>query len=168
MTINISLTGSDLATAGKDALAGLVDACSAFASESLGTEIELPNTPHGTKSSETVIVPEKVYKDEPIPAKPKPAPQEQAPEPDEGASKTETAGIELIEESAKETDAAMPEEAAPNYTKIREDLKKEAAAIARNGKSKGLKALLEKHGVQKLSELLDTDLETFRAEAEAL
>ena len=56
MTININLTGSDLAAAGKDALTGLVSACSAFASASLSTEISLPD-----------IVPDKVYTDEPVP-----------------------------------------------------------------------------------------------------
>lgn len=67
MTININLTGSDLAAAGKDALTGLVSACSAFAGASLGTEISLPAAPHKTESSGAVIVPDKVYTDEPVP-----------------------------------------------------------------------------------------------------
>ena len=70
MTISINLTGADLAVAGKGALENLVDACAAFVGASLGTEIDLPDAPHKAESSETVIVPEKVYKDEPIPAKP--------------------------------------------------------------------------------------------------
>ena len=73
MTINISLTGSDLAGAGKDALAGLVDACSALASSSLGTEIELPDAPHTAKTSDGIILPGKVYTDEPVPPRMNPA-----------------------------------------------------------------------------------------------
>ena len=146
------------------------------ASSEIGTEIDLPDTPHKTKSSETVIVPDKVYKDETIPAKtapkektkPAPAPM---PEPETNSAEEVAAEEEtpLLEEAAEDSTAApAPDDAETDYKKLRETVKAECAAIARSGKSKELKALLEKHGVQKLSELSDADLETFRAEAEAL
>ena len=94
MTISINLTGADLAVAGKGALENLVDACAAFAGASLGTEIDLPDAPHKTESSETVSAPEKVYVDEPIPAKPEQA----APAP------------------ASTPPAAVPTADAPTYT----------------------------------------------------
>ena len=70
MTITINLSGMDLAAAGKEGITALVNACAAFAGASLGSEIEIPDAPHKTKSSETISVPEKVYVDGPIPAKP--------------------------------------------------------------------------------------------------
>ena len=185
MTININLTGMDLAGAQKDAIANLICSLQALsastgikseisASSEIGTEIDLPDVPHKTKSSETVIVPDKVYKDEPIPAKPKaktkPAPA-QAPEPETNSAEEVAAEEEtpLLEEAAEDSIAApAPDDAETDYKKLRETVKAECAAIARSGKSKELKALLEKHGVQKLSELSDADLETFRAEAEGL
>ena len=185
MTININLTGMDLAGAQKDAIANLICSLQALsastgikseisASSEIGTEIDLPDVPHKTKSSETVIVPDKVYKDEPIPAKPKaktkPAPA-QAPEPETNSAEEVAAEEEtpLLEEAAEDSTAApAPDDAETDYKKLRETVKAECAAIARSGKSKELKALLEKHGVQKLSELSDADLKTFRAEAEAL
>ena len=187
MTINISITERDLAGAQKNAIANLICSLQALsastkvkseisASSEIGTEIDLPDTPHKTKSSETVIVPDKVYKDEPIPAKPapkektKPAP---APMPAPETNSAEEVAAEeetpLLEEAAEDSTAApAPDDAETDYKKLREAVKAECAAIARSGKSKELKALLEKHGVQKLSELSDADLETFRAEAEAL
>ena len=70
MTININLTGMDLAAAGKEGITALVNACTAFAGASLGAEIEMPDAPCKAQPSETVSTPEKVYVDEPIPAKP--------------------------------------------------------------------------------------------------
>ena len=187
MTINISITERDLVGAQKNAIANLICSLQALStstgikseistSAEIGTEIDLPDVPHKTKSSETVIVPDKVYKDEPIPAKPapkektKPAPAP-TPEPETNSAEEVAAEEEtpLLEEAAEDSTAAPdPDAAETDYKKLRETVKAEAAAIARNGKSKGLKALLEKHGVQKLSELPDADLETFRAAAEAL
>lgn len=183
MTINISITERDLAGAQKDTIANLIGALQALSASAkvkseitAGAEIDLPNVPHGAKSSETVIVPDKVYKDETIPAKPaskektKPAPAPM-PEPETNSAEEVAAEEEtpLLEEAAEDSTAApAPDDAETDYKKLRETVKAECAAIARSGKSKELKALLEKHGVQKLSELSDADLETFRAEAEAL
>lgn len=70
MTINISLTGMDLTTAGKEGVTALVNACMAFTGTSLGAEIEIPNAPRKTQSSEVVSASEKVCVCEQIPAKP--------------------------------------------------------------------------------------------------
>ena len=187
MTIKISITERDIAGAQKDAIANLICSLQALsastkvkneisASSEIGTEIDLPDVPHKTKSSETVIVPDKVYKDEPIPAKPapkaktKPAPA-QVPEPETNSAE-EVAAVEetsLLEEAAEDSAAAPdPDAAEPNYTKLRDALKAECAAIARDGKTKALKALLADYGIEKLSELPDDRLEAFRIAAKAL
>ena len=70
MTINISLTGMDLTAAGKEGVTALVNACMAFTGTSLGAEIEIPNAPRKTQSSEVVSASEKVCVGEQIPAKP--------------------------------------------------------------------------------------------------
>jgi len=177
MTIKISITERDLAGAQKDAIANLICALQALsastgikseisASAEIGTEIDLPDVPHKTMSSETVIVPDKVYKDEPTPAKPapkakaKPAPAP-TPEPETNNS---------AEEVAAEDSTATPDPDATetDYKKLRETVKAECAAIARSGKSKALKALLIDCGVEKLSEISDDALEDFLEKARAL
>lgn len=70
MTINISLTGMDLTAAGKEGVTALVNACMTFTGTSLGAEIEIPNAPRKTQSSEVVSASEKVCVGEQIPAKP--------------------------------------------------------------------------------------------------
>lgn len=176
MTINISITERDLAGAQKNAIANLIGSLQALsastqvkseisASSEIGTEIDLPDVPHKTKSSETVIVPDKVYKDEPIPAKPapkektKPAP---APMPEPETNSAEEVAAE------DSTAAPDPDAAETDYKKLRETVKAECAAIARAGKSAGLKRLLVDYGVEKLSELPDDRLEEFRIAAKAL
>nr|WP_325190606.1 hypothetical protein [uncultured Selenomonas sp.] len=70
---------------------------------------------------------------------------------------------------APPTEAAPePGEAAIDYAELRDALKAECAAIARDGKTKALKALLADYGVEKLSELPDNKIEEFRAAAKAL
>ncbi|WP_314331165.1 hypothetical protein [Selenomonas noxia] len=187
MTIKISITERDIAGAQKDAIASLICSLQALsastkvksevsASSEIGTEINLPDVPHKTQSSETVIVPDKVYKDEPIPAKPapkektKPAP---APMPEPETNSAEEAAVEeetpLLEEAALDSTAAPdPDDAETDYKKLRETVKAECAAIARTGKSAGLKQLLVDYGVEKLSELPDDKLEEFRTAAKAL
>ena len=187
MTINISITERDLAGAQKNAIANLICSLQALsastkvkseisASSEIGTEIDLPDTPHKTKSSETVIVPDKVYKDEPIPANPapkektKPAPA-QASEPETNSAEEVAAEEEapLLEEAALDSTAApAPNDAEMDYEKLRETVKAECAAIARAGKSAGLKRLLVDYGVEKLSELPDDRLGEFRIAAKAL
>ena len=64
--------------------------------------------------------------------------------------------------------APEPGEAAIDYAELRDALKAECAAIARDGKTKALKALLADYGIEKLSELPDDKIEEFRAAAKAL
>ncbi|UZD42775.1 hypothetical protein [Selenomonas sputigena] len=60
------------------------------------------------------------------------------------------------------------EDAEVDYKALREEVRQEAAAIARKGKTKGLKMLLDERGVQKLSDLPDEELASFLAEAKTL
>lgn len=171
MTITINLTEQDVAQASKS-LIGLIQSCA---------EIDLPDTPHTATTGGGIIVPEKVYKDEPIPAKPTPtakAEPEPAPtsEPETGtkgeekdAAEAAEAEAPLLEETAKDSTATPDTDAAKkDDKKLRETVKAECAAIARNGKSKALKALLADYSVEKLSELPDDKLEEFRTAARAL
>lgn len=177
MTIKISITERDIAGAQKDTIANLIGALQALSASAkvkseitAGTEIDLPNVPHGAKSSGTVIVPEKVYKDEPIPAKPTPAVKaEPEPETKEEEKDTVEAEAPLLEETTKDSTAPPDTDTAKtDYKKLRETVKAECAAIARSGKSKALKALLADCGVEKLSEISDVALEDFLKEARAL
>ena len=81
----------------------------------------------------------------------KPAPE---PEPEED-----------VEDATESEDT---EDAEVDYKALREEVRQEAAAIARKGKTKELKKLLEERGVQKLSDLPDEELEAFLAAAKAL
>lgn len=183
MTIKISITERDIAGAQKDTIASLICSLQALSASAkvkseitAGAEIEVPNVPHGTKSSGAVIVPEKVYKDEPIPAKPTPtakAEPEPAPtsEPETNSAEEVAAEVEapLLEEAAKDSAATPDTDAAKkDDKKLRETVKAECAAIARNGKSKALKALLADYSVEKLSEIPDDALEDFLEKARAL
>ena len=181
MTIKISITERDIAGAQKDAIANLICSLQALsastkvkseisASSEIGTEIDLPNVPHEAKSSGAVIVPEKVYKDEPIPAKPTPtAKAEPAPETNSAEEVAAEEETPLLEEAAEVSTAAPdPDTAETDYKKLRETVKAECAAIARSGKSKALKALLADYSVEKLSEIPDDALEDFLEKARAL
>ena len=86
--------------------------------------------------------------------KPEPEPE---PKPEEDA-----------EDATESEDTEDAEDAEVDYKALREEVRQEAAAIARKGKTKGLKQLLEKRGVQKLSDLPDEELEAFLAAAKAL
>ena len=117
MTISINLTGADLAAAGKEGITALVNACAAFAGASLGAEIEMPDAPRKTQSSEAVSVPEKVYADEPIPAKP----EQTAPAPTAPPAAPETTVpaapvVPATPAPASAPPAAVPTTDAPTYT----------------------------------------------------
>lgn len=153
MTITINLTEQDVAQASKS-LIGLIQSCA---------EIDLPDTPHTATTGGSIIVPEKVYKDEPVPSPVKPAPKE--------TPKSEPAAppqAELIATEPPAEEDSKPDETTVDYAELRKNLKAECAAIARAGKSAGLKQLLVDYGVEKLSELPDDKLEEFRTAAKAL
>ena len=176
MTIKISITERDIAGAQKDTIANLIGALQALSASAkvkseitAGTEIDLPNVPHGAKASGAVIVPEKVYKDEPIPAKPTSEPETETKGEEKDVAEAAEAEAPLLEEAAKDSTAAPDTDAAKkDDKKIRETVKAECAAIARNGKSKALKALLADYSVEKLSEIPDDALEDFLEKARAL
>ena len=153
MTITINLTEQDVAQASKS-LIGLIQSCA---------EIDLPDTPHTATTGGSIIVPEKVYKDEPVPSPVKPAPKEKP--------KSEPAAppqAELIATEPPAEEDSKPDETTVNYAELRKNLKAECTAIARTGKSAGLKQLLVDYGVKKFSELPDDKLEEFRTAAKAL
>ena len=138
MTITINLTEQDVAQASKS-LIGLIQSCAASA------QTDAP------RNNSNNTVPKAKAKPK---AEPAPTPQPELIEPEPSAE--ETPGV---------TDSG---EAAIDYTKLRDTLKAECAAIARDGKTKALKALLADYDVEKLSELPDDKLEEFRAAAKAL
>lgn len=151
MTINISLTGQDLAAAGKDGVNALVNACATFAGASLGTEIELPDVPHTAKTGNGIVVPEKVYADEPIPAMPEQtAPAPIAPPPAPVAPATPT--------PASVPPAAVPTAAAPTYTV--EELQLACAPLTDANRMGELQAVCAKYGA---ASLLDIPKEQYGA-----
>ena len=111
MTININLSGMDLAAAGKEGVTALVNACTAFAGASLGTEIEIPDNPHTVTTGNGIVVPEKVYVDEPIPAKP----EQTAPAPTAAPAASETT-VSATPAPVSVPPVAVPTAAAPTYT----------------------------------------------------
>lgn len=72
------------------------------------------------------------------------------------------------EDAEDATEPEDTEDAEVDYKALREEVRREAAAIARKGKTKGLKMLLDERGVQKLSDLPDEELASFLAEAKTL
>lgn len=138
MTITINLTEQDVAQASKS-LIGLIQSCAASA------QTDAP------RNSNNNTVPKAKAKPK---AEPAPTPQPELIEPEPSA-----------EETPEVTDSG---ETAVDYAELRDALKAECAAIARDGKTKALKALLTDYGVEKLSELPDDKIEEFRTAAKAL
>ena len=158
MTISINLTGADLAAAGKGALENLVDACAAFAGAPLGTEIDLPDAPHKAESSETVIVPEKVYKDEPIPTKDESKNMQISIVSADGSiSRTITPG-EPLPTPLPEMPTPVPTAAAPTYTI--EELQVACAPLTDANRMGELQAVCAKYGA---ASLLDIPKEQYGA-----
>nr|DAQ29367.1 MAG TPA: hypothetical protein [Caudoviricetes sp.] len=142
MTITINLTDQEAAQASK-ALTELIQTCAEAA------QTDAPHNNNNNNNNNTVPKAKAKPKAEPAPT---PQPELIEPEP----SAEETPGV---------TDSG---EAAIDYTKLRDTLKAECAAIARDGKTKALKALLADYDVEKLSELPDDKIEAFRTVAKAL
>ena len=146
MLLKISITERDLVSA--EALTNLIGALRTIADGAQGTLQNCAEAMEaGALESDAVTV-EPEAKDKPktrtraaakTAKKPEPAPE---PEPKEDAE--------------------------VDYKALREEVRQEAAAIARKGKTKGLKMLLDERGVQKLSDLPDEELASFLAEAKTL
>ena len=153
MLLKISITERDLVSA--EALTNLIGALRTIADGAQGTLQNCAEAMEaGALESDAVTV-EPEAKDKPktrtrTAAKTvmKPAPE---PEPAEDAAESEDT-----------------EDAEVDYKALREEVRREAAAIARKGKTKGLKMLLDERGVQKLSDLPDEELASFLAEAKTL
>ena len=156
MLLKISITERDLVSA--EALTNLIGALRTIADGAQGTPQNCAEAMEaGALESDAVTV-EPEAKDRPktrtktaAKTAKKPAPE---PEPEED-----------VEDATESEDT---EDAEVDYKALREEVRQEAAAIARKGKTKELKKLLEERGVQKLSDLPDEELEAFLAAAKAL
>lgn len=156
MLLKISITERDLVSA--EALTNLIGALRTIADGAQGTLQNCAEVMEaGALESDAVTV-EPEAKDKPktrtraaAKTAKKPAPE---PEPDEDAEDA--------------TESEDTEDTEVDYKALREEVRQEAAAIARKGKTKGLKMLLEERGVQKLSDLPDEELKSFLAEAKTL
>lgn len=152
MTINISLTGMDLTAAGKEGVTALVNACMAFTGTSLGAEIEIPNAPRKTQSSEVVSASEKVCVCEQIPAKPeRTAPVSSVPS-------VAPATTAIAAPVAPTTPAPVPTAAAPTYTV--EEMQLACAPLMDANRMGALQAVCAKYGA---SSLLDIPKEQYGA-----
>lgn len=140
MNISINITDRDLIKLDSGAINDLIQALKAISAHATQESEETPQ--NGTAKETT----------------PKEKPKTKA---------TPKKTVEPIE-TASETVEPITEDKAADYTTLRDELRKELAAIARAGKSAGLKKLLEEYGVEKFSELPDEKLEDFRAAAKAL
>lgn len=138
MTINITLSEQDIAQASK-ALTELIQTCA---------EAAQTDAPRNNNNNNNNTVPKAKAKPKAEPAAPPQA--------------------ELIATEPPAEEDSKPDETAVDYAELRDALKAECAAIARAGKSAGLKQLLVDYGAEKLSELLDDKLEEFRTAARAL
>lgn len=145
MTINISLTGMDLTTAGKEGVTALVNACMAFTGTSLGAEIEIPNAPRKTQSSEVVSASEKVCVSEQIPAKP----ERTAPVPSVPSVAPATTAIAAP--VAPTTPAPVPTAAAPTYTV--EEMQMACAPLMDANRMGELQAVCAKYGASSLLDI---------------
>ena len=159
MTININLSGMDLAAAGKEGVTALVNACVAFAGTSLGTEIEMPDKPHTATTGDGIIVPERVYVDELIPAKP----EQTAPAPSVSSVASETTVpaapvTPTTPAPASVPPAAVPTADAPTYTI--EELQVACAPLTDANRMGELQAVCAKYGA---ASLLDIPKEQYGA-----
>ena len=163
MTININLTGMDLAAAGKEGITALVNACAGLAGASLGAEIELPEVPHTAETGDGIVVPEKVYADEPIPAKAEPKNMRISIVSADGCiSRTITPDEPLPKPPAAPvtpaTPAPIPTAGAPTYTV--EELQLACAPLTDANRMGELQAVCAKYGA---ASLLDIPKEQYGA-----
>ena len=159
MTINISLTSMDLTTAGNEGVTALVNACMAFAGASLGAEVEMPNAPRKTQSSEAVSASEKVYVDEPIPAKPEQtAPAPNVPHAAPAATVSAAPVAPTTPAPASAPPVVVPTAAAPTYTV--KELQLACAPLTDANRMGELQAVCAKYGA---ASLLDIPKEQYGA-----
>ena len=72
----------------------------------------------------------------------------------------------LVDQVMKDLDELLPDEAAPSLTM--EEIRGILAEVARRGHASEVKAILEKHGVKKLSELPEAAYEEVAKEAKEI
>lgn len=167
MTININLSGMDLAAAGKEGVTALVNACTAFAGASLGTEIEMPDKLHKVTTGDGIVVPEKVYVDEPIPVKPEQAAP--APTAPPAASETTVPAAPVAPATPAPPSAPptpVPTADAPTYTL--EVLQLACAPLMDANRMAALQATLVKYGAQDLTKVDPAQYGALAADLRAL
>ena len=156
MLLKISITERDLVSA--ETLTNLIGALRTIADGAQGTLQNCTEAMEaGALESDAVTV-EPEAKDKPKTRTRAAAKTAKKPEPEP----------ELEEDAEDATEPEDTEDAEVDYKALREEVRQEAAAIARKGKTKGLKMLLNERGVQKLSDLPDEELKSFLAEAKTL
>ena len=156
MLLKISITERDLVSA--EALTNLIGALRTIADGAQGTLQNCAEVMEaGALESDAVTV-EPEAKDKPKTRTRTAAKTVKKPEPEP----------EPGEDAEDATEPEDTEDAEVDYKALREEVRREAAAIARKGKTKGLKMLLDERGVQKLSDLPDEELASFLAEAKTL
>ena len=156
MLLKISITDRDIVSA--EALTNLIGALRTIADGAQGTLQNCAEAMEaGALESDAVTV-EPEAKDKPKTRTRTAAKTAQKPEP---TPKPE-------EDAEDATESEDTEDAEVDYKALREEVRQEAAAIARKGKTKELKKLLEERGVQKLSDLPDEELDAFLTAAKAL
>ena len=158
MLLKISITDRDIVSA--EALTNLIGALRTIADGAQGTLQNCAEAMEtGALQSETITVETQASDKRRSKAKAAPVAkvEKKEPEPEPEVEDTPEAPAEKAE-NKPETD----------YKKVREEVRQEAAAIARKGKTKELKKLLEERGVQKLSDLPDEELDAFLIAAKAL
>ena len=156
MLLKISITERDLVSA--EALTNLIGALRTIADGAQGT---LQNCAEaieaGALESDAVTV-EPEAKDKPRTRTRTAAKTVKKPEPEP----------EPGEDAEDATEPEDTEDAEVDYKALREEVRREAAAIARKGKTKGLKMLLNERGVQRFNDLPNEELKSFLAEAKTL
>lgn len=156
MLLKISITERDLVSA--EALTNLIGALRTIADGAQGTLQNCAEAMEtGALQSDAVTV-EPEAKDRPKTRTKTAAKTAKKPAPE----------LEPEEDVEDATESEDTEDTEVDYKALREEVRQEAAAIARKGKTKELKKLLEERGVQKLSNLPDEELEAFLAAAKAL
>lgn len=156
MLLKISITDRDIVSA--EALTNLISALRTIADGTKGTLQNCAEAMEtGALQSETITV-ETQASDKPKTRTRAAAKTAQKPEPTP----------EPEEDAEDATESEDTEDTEVDYKALREEVRQEAAVIARKGKTKGLKMLLEERGVQKLSDLPDEELKSFLAEAKTL
>lgn len=160
MKIIIELNTKDIASARKENISMISDVLQAMALD----HIAMLEEPDKDVKLNTNVISAETPQPEPDAAPEKPVTHKRIKK---AAPKEEPEGEPDAEQPQSEP--AEPEKPAEPSTEInRKVVQDKLKEIAKAGKAKGIKTILKNHGVQKFSELPDSDLADVLKEAEAL